>query len=80
MKDKLEKTGHTRAYYRKKLAVKLSLFAFAFITVCTIPVGLSYRIAEMTHAEKEDNSNETTSSQVVEDSKSADSETDTQKA
>ncbi len=80
MKDKLEKTGHTRAYYRKKLVIKLSLFAFAFVTVCAIPVGLSYRIAEMTHAAKEDNSNETTSSQVVKDSGEENQENNSQEA
>lgn len=71
MKDKLEKTGLTRSHYRKQLALKISLFALAFVTVCALPVGLSYRVAEVVKAEKlESSSNEETSSQVIENSSS----------
>ena len=71
MKDKLEKTGLTRSHYRKQLALKISLFALAFITVCALPIGLSYRVAEVVKAEKlESSSNEETSSQVIENSSS----------
>ncbi len=71
MKDKLEKTGLTRSHYRKQLALKISLFALAFVTVCALPIGLSYRVAEVVKAEKlESSSNEETSSQVVENSSS----------
>ncbi len=63
MKDKLEKTGLTRSHYRKQLALKISLFALAFITVCALPIGLSYRVAEVV--------NEETSSQIVENSSSS---------
>ncbi len=72
MKDKLEKTGLTRSHYRKQLALKISLFALAFITVCALPIGLSYRVAEVVKAEKlESSSNEETSSQIVENSSSS---------
>ena len=71
MKDKLEKTGLTRSHYRKQLALKISLFALAFVTVCALPIGLSYRVAEVVKAEKlESSSNEEISSQVVENSSS----------
>ncbi len=69
MKDKLEKTGLTRAHYRKQLALKISLFAIAFVMVCALPIGLSYRVAEVVKAEKvESSSSEETSSRVVESS------------
>ncbi len=72
MKDKLEKTGLTRSHYRKQLALKISLFALAFITVCALPIGLSYRVAEVVKAEKlESSSNEETSSQIAENSSSS---------
>ncbi len=72
MKDKLEKTGLTRSHYRKQLALKISLFALAFITVCALPIGLSYRVAEVVKAEKlESSSNEEASSQIVENSSSS---------
>lgn len=72
MKDKLEKTGLTRSHYRKQLALKISLFALAFVTVCALPIGLSYRVAEVVKAEKlESSSNEEASSQVVENSSSS---------
>ncbi len=67
MKDKLEKTGLTRSHYRKQLVLKLSLFVVAFVTVCALPIGLSYRVAEVVKAEKlESSSQEETSSQKSE--------------
>ncbi len=67
MKDKLEKTGLSRAHYRKQLALRISLFAVAFITVCALPIGLSYRVAEVVKAEKaEVTTSEENTSQVEE--------------
>ncbi len=67
MKDKLEKTGLSRAHYRKQLALRISLFAVAFITVCALPIGLSYRVAEVVKAEKaEVTTSEENASQVEE--------------
>ncbi len=73
MKDKLEKNGHKRSYYMKRLALKTSLLGLAFFAICAIPVGLSYRIAEITHAAKERKPEEN-SSQVAD----TDNQTDSQ--
>lgn len=62
MKDKLEKTGKTRSYYRKHLAIKVSLIALSFLTICAIPIGISYKVADVANAAKDE------SSQVIEDS------------
>lgn len=75
MKDKLDKTGKTKKYYRKHLAIRISLIALSFVTVCAIPIGVSYRVAEVTHAEadkttslvpSEQDENETSSSDLSE--------------
>lgn len=50
MKDKLEKTGKTKKYYRKHLMIKISLVALTFITACAVPIGVSYRVAEVANA------------------------------
>lgn len=46
MKDKLEKTGHKKHYYRLKTAVIALLFSLALGGVMAIPVGISYKISE----------------------------------
>lgn len=63
MKDKLEKSGHKHGYYRKQFALKASLIALGFFSLCAIPIGLSYRVAEVTHAEQEESSSQLASSQ-----------------
>lgn len=71
MKDKLEKSGHKRGYYRKQMLLKASLIVFGFFSLCAIPVGLSYRVAEA-HAEEYKNTSQVSSSQ--EDSSESPSE------
>lgn len=67
MKDKLEKTGKTRSYYRKHFAIKISLIAFSFLTICAIPIGVSYKIADVANAAQDE------SSKVIENSSSEES-------
>ncbi len=46
MKDKLEKTGHRKPYHTMR---RLGLWAFSLLClagVSSIPVGISYRMAE----------------------------------
>ena len=62
MKDKLEKSGDKRGYYRKQMLLKASLIVFGFFSLCAIPVGLSYRVAEA-HAEEDKNTSQVSSSQ-----------------
>lgn len=74
MKDKLEKSGHKRGYYRKQFALKASLIALGFFSLCAIPIGLSYRVAEVTHAEQEETSQLRSSQKEDEESSSSSSE------
>lgn len=67
MKDKLEKTGRNKGYYRKHLALKLSLITLSFVTICAIPIGVSYRIAEVAHAGKEETSSQVDKSEANEE-------------
>ncbi len=46
MKDKLEKTGHKKGYYRLKAFVTFILFALAIMASGAIPVGISVKLAE----------------------------------
>ena len=46
MKDKLEKTGHKKAYYRARTALGVFAFALASLSLAAIPVGITYQIAE----------------------------------
>lgn len=46
MKDKLEKTGHTKLYYELKAALTVMLFILAAIALSAIPVGISFKLAE----------------------------------
>jgi hypothetical protein len=45
MKDKLEKTGHTKSYYRIKNVLLTFVFALAVGAAAAIPVGISYHIS-----------------------------------
>lgn len=76
MKDKLEKSGHKRGYYRKQLLLKASLIALGFFSLCAIPIGLSYRVAEVAHAEKYESTSQNSSLQ--EDSSGSFSEEETE--
>jgi hypothetical protein len=71
MKDKLEKTGHKKFYYRLKSLFTVLMFSIAIAAVAAIPVGISYRLAAA-QAKGEDessDSNPTTSvSSDVDDS------------
>lgn len=45
MKDKLEKTGHKKLYYRLKSALTVLMFSIALAAAAAIPVGISYRLS-----------------------------------
>ena len=46
MKNKLEKTGHKKAYYKAKGFFGIFLFGILGLSLAAIPVGITYRIAE----------------------------------
>lgn len=46
MKDKLEKTGHRRLYYRLRASCLLGLLFLTLAGAAAIPVGISYRLAQ----------------------------------
>lgn len=46
MKNKLEKTGHKKAYYKAKGFFGIFLFGVLGLSLAAIPVGITYRIAE----------------------------------
>ena len=46
MKDKLEKTGHRRLYYRLRATCLLGLHFLSLAGAAAIPVGISYRLAQ----------------------------------
>ncbi len=54
MKDKLEKTGHKKLYYRAKSVFTASLIALGVLGVAAIPVGISYQLAQAKERELED--------------------------
>lgn len=45
MKDKLEKTGHKKLYYRLKSVLTIFMFSIALAAAAAIPVGISYRLS-----------------------------------
>jgi hypothetical protein len=63
MKDKLEKTGKTKAYYRLRFATKATLITLATFLLAAIPVGVSYKIAETAKAEENTESSSVVSSE-----------------
>jgi uncharacterized membrane protein SpoIIM required for sporulation len=46
MKDKLEKTGHKKLYYELKTALTVFMFILAVFALASIPVGISFKLAE----------------------------------
>ena len=46
MKDKLEKSGHRRLYYRLRATCLLGLLFLSLAGAAAIPVGISYRLAQ----------------------------------
>ena len=46
MKNKLEKTGHKRIYYRMRGAFHVFLFSLIGLSLLAVPVGITYHIAE----------------------------------
>lgn len=80
MKDKLEKTGLTRSYFRKQLALKISLCAVAFVAICALPIGLSYRVAEVVKAEKIETVSSEENTSIVEEVSSSNEEIKTYSA
>ncbi len=69
MKNKLEKTGHKRGYYKAKGFFGIFLFGILGLSLAAIPVGITYRIAE-TQAEAA-NASQSEDSQKEEDSSEA---------
>ena len=67
MKDKLEKTGHRRGYFMFRRLALFGLLGVALLGVSTIPVGISYRMAEeaaaaqLTSAPKDEETSSSTS-------------------
>ncbi len=55
MKNKLEKTGHGRAYYRARGFFGIFLFGIFFLSLAAIPVGITYTIAEARAQEEASN-------------------------
>ena len=53
MQDKLTKTGHKKFYYRMKTGLTVLLFSIAVAAVAAIPVGITYRLAEVRAQEAE---------------------------
>lgn len=46
MKDKLEKTGHKKLYYEMKTVLTVFMFILAVFALASIPVGISFKLAE----------------------------------
>jgi uncharacterized membrane protein SpoIIM required for sporulation len=62
MKDKLEKTGHKKLYYRLKAFLTVVLFALAVFALGAIPVGISFKLAEAQAQADSENSQRNSSS------------------
>ena len=62
MKDKLDKTGKTKTYYRLRFASKAAVVSLAMFLLAAIPVGVSYKIAETAKAEDNHDSSLTVTS------------------
>lgn len=62
MKDKLEKTGHKKLYYRLKAFLTVVLFALAVFALGAIPVGISFKLAEAQAQADSENSQRSSSS------------------
>jgi len=45
MKDKLKKSGHTKAYYKMQRLLFFFLIGATITSIAAIPVGISYKIA-----------------------------------
>lgn len=56
MRDKLEKTGHKKAYYRARIALVSILAALGILSIGAIPVGITYSVALAAHAKGADSS------------------------
>ena len=56
MQDKLTKTGHKKFYYRMKTGMTILLFSIAVVAVAAIPVGITYRLAEVRAQERAEES------------------------
>ncbi len=67
MKDKLEKTGHKKLYYRAKTAMVCSLCLIAFCGLAAIPVGISYQLARAEAYEERQNVSSSVSTSETEE-------------
>lgn len=53
MKDKLEKTGHKKGFYRLKSLLSIFVCSIAITAAAAIPVGISFKLDAATeHDEK----------------------------
>lgn len=75
MKDKLEKTGHKKGYYRLKAALTIFVCSIGVAAAAAIPVGISYQVQAAEEKKEEETSNVTTVSSS--DSESGDLEVPT---
>jgi hypothetical protein len=65
MKDKLEKTGHKKGYYRLKSLLSIFVCSIAITSAAAIPVGISFKLDAATEHNDENTSivtNESSSS------------------
>lgn len=53
MKDKLEKTGHKKGYYRFKGAMSLCAGVIGLSILAAVPIGIAYRAAILQAEEEE---------------------------
>lgn len=65
MRDKLKKTGHTKAYFCLQRCLFSFLIAIAAASLAAIPVGISYKIAA--YAEESSNIAASSSSEEKEE-------------
>jgi hypothetical protein len=70
MKDKLEKTGHKKGYYRLKSLLSIFVCSIAITAAAAIPVGISYKLDAATEH------NDEKTSVVTEESTSSSQDSD----
>lgn len=69
MKNKLEKTGHKRFYYRVRGVFHVFLFSLIGLSLLAVPVGITYHIAETKAQTIEHSSNSSNSQEASEEKK-----------
>ena len=46
MSDKLEKTGHKKAYYQVRTVFTMTMILLGAVLMAIIPIGVSYKLAQ----------------------------------